>query len=118
MTFSRLHDRMAFDGQIVAAGNAAAGAYWRSQAWSSYHLTDGFIPIPIARTLSTPAQRRRLLGTELWSERDNGFLIPAWAAEQQTRDEIEMRRYEWRDRQERSRSRSKSTLFAVKDVAE
>lgn len=65
--------RQAFDRKVIRAGNAAYGAYVRCGCWSADHLTEGFIPIEIARKIATVAQIRKLLGAGLLSELDGGY---------------------------------------------
>ena len=44
MSWARFDDQMAFNAKIIAAGNAAVGAWARMICWSCAHLTDGRVP--------------------------------------------------------------------------
>lgn len=51
MTWFKLDDKSAFHRKVLAAGNAAYGAWCRAGAWSSDQGTDGRIPVDVQRLI-------------------------------------------------------------------
>ena len=104
MVWFRVDDVLPFHERVLDAGNAARGLWVRAGAWSSGHLSDGFVPRTIARQIGTPNEIRRLVLTGLWVEADGGYQFHAWAEDgtgakrQPTRAEIESSRKAERER--------------------
>lgn len=76
MTWFRVDDKSAFHAKVVAAGNAAWGAFCRAGAWSSDHGTDGSIPMPTAKLIE-PSRKvwDRLVDVGLCERAADGFVL-------------------------------------------
>lgn len=60
MAWGRMDDGMADHPKIVAAGNAAVGAWTRLTSWSNRYATDGLLPAAIVRQYASRAELSRL----------------------------------------------------------
>lgn len=52
MTWVRFDDASAFNAKVMAAGNEAVGAWFRATCWCSQQLTDGRLPLHVARGIA------------------------------------------------------------------
>ncbi len=77
MAWFRLEGRGAFHRKVVAAGNAAYGAWCRAGQWSAYHLTDGAIPRAVALTIASARIWDRLVEVRLCEVTPDGWRIRA-----------------------------------------
>lgn len=104
-----MDDDLAMHAKVIEAGNAAMGLWVRAGAWCAQHLTDGWIPQSVVRTMGSNAQSARLVGCGLWSKeyRDGtlGYLFHEWELRQPTRREVEQARNDGAARQQRYRDR-------------
>ena len=80
MTWFKVCDTFAFHHKSIQAGNAALGLWVRAGSWCGQHLTDGYIPAEVVRTLGTQAQAGRLVKSGLWLETDGGYQFHDWGA--------------------------------------
>jgi hypothetical protein len=76
MTWFKIDDNFFMHPKVIAAGNAAVGLFVRAGAWSSNHLTDGFIPEPVANMLGTDKDATNLIVAGLWVAVEGGYRIP------------------------------------------
>ena len=88
MPWFKVDDTLAFHGKTVAAGNAAMGLWVRAGAWSMQTLSDGFIPLHIARQLGTRGEAQRLVDCDLWSAKDDGYVFHEWDQRQPSRAKV------------------------------
>jgi hypothetical protein len=88
MPWFKVDDTLAFHAKIVAAGNAAVGLWTRAGAWSMQQLTDGYVPLHIARSLGTNAEAKRLVDVGLWIKKDDGYHFHEWEQRQPTRAKV------------------------------
>lgn len=104
--------------KVVEAGNAAIGLWLRCGTYSAQHLTDGFIPLAIAKHLGSAGLARRLVAVGLWITVDEpcGYLMHDWADYQPTRATWLARRESsaerqriWREKQQANGSRNAVT---------
>jgi hypothetical protein len=102
----KVDDNLAFHPKAIMAGNAALGLWVRAGSWGAQQLTDGYIPLDMARSLGTPSQTGRLVTSGLWIPRDNGYEFHQWAERQPLRKDVEAKRAanaerlrKWRDAQ-------------------
>jgi hypothetical protein len=90
MPWAKLDDALTFHAKIIDAGNAATGVWARGLAWSSQHLTDGFIPTKIARVIA--GESRGALGaltrSRLWVDRPGGYQINDYLEYNPSRAEV------------------------------
>lgn len=95
--------------EIDAVGTAAAGLYSRCGSYIAEALTDGFIPSARARMYGTPEWIARLVEVGLWTVEENGFRDTRYFPLNATKAEIERRRQQAAERQQRFRDRRGST---------
>lgn len=107
MTWFKVDDNLFFHSKVLAAGNPAMGLWVRAGSWSGCHLTDGFVPDAIARSLGTPAEAERLVRANLWTEVPGGYWFHEWHEYQPTRAEKEAERAETRRRVAEHRARKR-----------
>lgn len=108
MPWFKVDDTFAYHAKATAAGNAALGLWVRAGAWSMQHLTDGFIPNHVAKNLGSPSEIRRLIGAELWVQKDEGYVFHEWSQRQPSRVQLESDREAARGRQRRARDAAAS----------
>lgn len=78
MSYLWVDDKAHSDPRVLAAGNGAWGLLIRCGDWSCDLLTDGHIPLAIARNYGTAMEAKRLVDTGLWQRVDDGFVIPGF----------------------------------------
>jgi hypothetical protein len=66
MTWSRIDDAFTWHPKVLAAGNAAVGCWVRCLAHCSGNKSDGFVAMPVARAIGSPADLRALTDAGLW----------------------------------------------------
>lgn len=110
MTWFKVDDTFAFHQKCVAAGNSAIGLWVRAGSWCASQLNDGFVPDHMIVTLGTKGQANRLVDVGLWVREDGGYRFHQWNEDgrQPTREEVEAKRQEWRDKKRKQR-RDKDT---------
>ncbi len=104
MSWFKVDDTFAFHAKTVAAGNAAVGLWVRAGAWASQQLTDGYVPDHIATALGRPAEAARLVDVGLWTREDEGYRFWQWAERNPSREQVEGKRQDARDRMRRART--------------
>lgn len=92
MPWFQVDDQLSFHPKAVAAGNAALGLWVRAGSWCALHMTGGFIPRDIARSMGSPAQIKKLLDVVLWTDEEDGYQFHQWGDRQLSKEEIEERR--------------------------
>ncbi|SNR44538.1 hypothetical protein SAMN06265360_10658 [Haloechinothrix alba] len=108
MTWFKVDDGLALHHKTVRAGNAAMGLWVRAGSYASQHLTDGWVPDEIVRTLGTRAQARRLVAAGLWLEDEGGYWFHEWHENGQPTREGELaRRSNGAARQQKHREKSR-----------
>lgn len=108
MPWFRVDDTFAHHAKVMAAGNAACGLWVRAGAWSMQQLSDGFVPLHVARQLGTRGEAARLCEVGLWLEKDDGYLFHEWTGRQPSRVQVEADREAARERQRRAREAARS----------
>ncbi|MBZ2197259.1 hypothetical protein [Occultella gossypii] len=106
MTWFKVDDTLAFHAKVISAGNAAMGLWVRAGSWSAQQLTDGHVPAHMIPALGNRAQANALVRTGLWVDDDeDGYRFHQWAEEgrQPSREEVETKRREWREKKQRQR---------------
>ena len=99
MSWTRIDDGFALNRKVIAAGNAAVGAWVRMLSHCSAQLTDGAIDARSARFYATRSEIDRLVSVGLLERTDDGFQIPDFL--------------EFNPRAESIRSRRKATAERV-----
>jgi hypothetical protein len=108
MTWFKVDDTFAFHEKCVAAGNPAVGLWVRAGSWCAAQLNDGFVPDHMIGTLGTKGQAARLVAVNLWRREDGGYRFHQWNEDgrQPTREEVESKRQEWREKKRGQRRNS------------
>lgn len=75
MSWFKLDDKSTFHRKVVAAGNAAWGAFCRLGTHSSDQGTDGVVSSEVARLIATDEELGRLLAVGLLEERPGGYAM-------------------------------------------
>lgn len=107
-------------GVLDARGGANAIVLWiRAGSWSAKHLTEGFIPDHILRSLGgKPAQAELLcrhfppFKSGLWERVDGGYQFHDWLTYQPTKQDVTAQRERNREKQARYRDRKKAEKSA------
>jgi hypothetical protein len=89
MPWFKVDDTLAFHAKVMAAGNGAIGLWTRAGAWSMQQLTDGFVPLHVARQLGSSREAKRLCDAGLWVEKDDGYLFHEWDQRQPSRAQVQ-----------------------------
>lgn len=88
----QVDDQLSFHPKAVRAGNGAMGLWVRAGSWCAQHLTGGFIPRDIARSMGTAAQINKLVEVVLWTEDSDGYQFHQWSDRQISKEELQDRR--------------------------
>jgi hypothetical protein len=89
MPWFKVDDTLAFHAKVMAAGNGSIGLWTRAGAWSMQQLTDGFVPLHVARQLGSKREADRLCDAGLWVEKEGeGYLFHEWDQRQPSRAKI------------------------------
>ena len=116
MPWLRIDDRTADDPSILAAGDAAVGAWVRLGAWVARHCTDGAIPVAAARMIAGDPIMARLVKVGLLIKDADGFKLAGDLAHVRSREDVEADRAASRDRVTSWRARRKAARDADKAV--
>jgi hypothetical protein len=99
----KLSNNFVNDPKIVAAGEAAGWLYVAGLCYSGTHLTDGVIPKKTVNLLVDKngiARANRLVEVGLWEVLDKDtYLVHNYSVHQNTSEDIDEKREEWRKRQ-------------------
>jgi hypothetical protein len=113
MPWFKVDDDINSNYKMIGLSSAALALWLRTGAWAAKEMTDGFVPTHVIHHLCPPADLDavgELIERNLWElhpDRD-GIQFHDWAVYQPTREDVEERRRQWRERQDRSRSRRDS----------
>lgn len=89
MPWFRLDDQAAFHAKLVAAGNAAVGAWARMGMWSSGQLTNGVVPEAIANVIASKEEIDRCLAVRLLERVDGtSFQVHDFLDYNPSRDDV------------------------------
>src|SRR5690606_6251748 len=87
-------------------------------SWASAHLTDGVVPKRMLASLGGQSKdARSLVESGLWLAEEDGWQFHDWEAQNPTREDVEGKREEWRNRQRLARER-KAKAAAREDTSE
>lgn len=92
MPWFRVDDNLAFHPKAILATNPALGLWVRAGSYAAHQLTDGFVPLDIARSLGTKAQADKLITAGLWLPCGQGYEFHQWNERQPTRKDVEEKR--------------------------
>jgi hypothetical protein len=92
MAWFKVDDNLTFHPKAVMAGNAALGMWVRAGSWAAQQLTDGYVPLDMARSLGTTRQARSLTDSGLWIPCGNGYEFHQWTERQPLRKDVEAKR--------------------------
>ena len=106
MGWVRLDDNFADHPKVIALGDTAFRLYIEGLCYSNRQLTDGFIPNAVYTKLSGNDDAQFLIEAGLWEDTEGGFLIRSYTEYQPTREKVEKKRDEARERLKRYRERN------------
>lgn len=105
MPWFKVDDNFCFHPKTILSGNAAIGLWVRAGSWSMQNLTDGWIPVEVARKLGSRASASRLVDAGLWELKPDGYHFHEWEIRQPSRIQVVAGREAERNRKSRSRRR-------------
>ena len=106
MTWIKLEDSFTSNPKIAMLPDSAFRLYVTSLCYAGKHLTDGFIPAPLRRSLGTEMASkatRKLLEKGLWIKVEGGYEINDYLKYQTSKEQAEMDKENNRLRVERAR---------------
>ena len=111
MPWFKVDDQLYGHKKSMRAGNEAMGLWLLAGSWCAAHLSDGFVPSYVLRTLATDSDAdelaKRLEQAGFWEaglcDGDEGWWFNDWSDYNPTADEVQAKRAASRERQERSR---------------
>lgn len=107
MGWVRLDDNFADHPKIIGLSDSAFRLYIHTLCYANRQLTDGFIPTPVYERMSAYHERAwaELQQAGLWELTEGGFQIRSYEEYQPTRDSVEAKRQQNRERLARFRER-------------
>jgi len=106
MGWVRLDDNFADHPKVIALSDTAFRLYIEGLCYSNRQLTDGFIPNAVYTKLSKNDDAQFLIEAGLWEDTEGGFLIRSYTEYQPTREKVEKKREEAKERLRRYRERN------------
>ena len=104
MAWFKLDDHFGNHPKVNKAGNAATGLWVRCATYSAQYLTDGHIPVEVARLYGTRNEIKALLDVGLWEMNgDGGYVMPDYLDFNPSRQQVETEREQARQRMDRRR---------------
>lgn len=91
--------------EVVRAGTAAVGLYTRCGSWIARNLTDGFVPLEVARMYGTAEWIARLVDAGLWTIEEQGYRDQRYFPMNPTAEKVRKRRTDAAERQRKLRER-------------
>lgn len=91
--------------EVVRAGTAAVGLYVRCGSWIARNLTDGFIPLEVARMYGTAEWITRLVDAGLWTIEESGYRDMRYFPMNPPAEKVRKRRADAAERQRKLRER-------------
>lgn len=93
MSWGKIDDKLHSHWKPRRAGHAALGLWVMALSWCCDHLTDGFFPKEMLRTLDgTPTLARKLVQAGMWHETEGGWIFHDWQEYQPSRSSVMERR--------------------------
>ncbi|MFI0469272.1 hypothetical protein ACH347_34800 [Saccharopolyspora sp. 5N102] len=111
MTWFKVDDTLHSHTKAMRAGDAAMGLWVLAGSWASNQLTDGWVPAYAARRLSSNADElaATLVRVGLWvpgeHEGEPGWWFHSWQEYQPSREDVETKRADARERMRKIRAR-------------
>lgn len=109
MTWFRIDDGFWSHPKTSTLSDSSVALWVRAGAYSCQHLTDGFIPKDSLKLLGKPASAKGLVAAGLWLEVAGGWRFHDWDEYQETSSAVKKRREDARERQRKSRKKSRVT---------
>lgn len=109
MGWVRLDDNFADHPKVIALSDSAFRIYINALCYSNRQLTDGFIPSPVYSIWASKEPNEEpadaLIDADLWEVVEGGYLIRSYEEYQPTREKVETKRAEARERLKRYRDK-------------
>ena len=114
MGWVRLDDNFADHPKVIALSDSSFRLYIEGLCYANRHLTDGFIPSAVYTKLSRNDDADFLIEAGLWEQVDKGYHIRSYDEYQPTREKIEGKRAEARERLKRYREKQGNAVETQK----
>lgn len=105
MGWVRLDDNFADHPKVIALSDTAFRLYIEALCYSNRQLTDGFIPMAVYLKASKNDDADYLIEAGLWEEVPNGYQIRSYNEYQPTREKVNEKREQARERLRRFREK-------------
>ena len=103
MPWFRVEDSFHGHPKVTDAGNAAVGLWVRCGTYSAQWLTDGFVPIKIAKGYGNRREVEQLLASRLWVPADGGYLMPDFLDYNPSAEQVKLDRKRAAEKKRRQR---------------
>lgn len=103
MGWVRLDDNFADHPKVIALSDTAFRLYIEALCYSNRQLTDGFIPMAVYLKLSKNDDADYLIEAGLWVDTENGYAIRSYTEYQPSREKVEEKREQAKERLRRYR---------------
>ena len=111
MTWFKVDDSFWSHPKSFTLSHQAVALWVRAGSYCGNHLTDGLVPRhALAILQGIEHEAAELVDAGLWLEHQDGWQFHDWADYQDTKDAVERRREQWRERQNRHRKSDTSLL--------
>jgi len=105
MGWVRIDDNFADHPKVIALSDSAFRTYITALCYSNRQLTDGFIPHAVYDRMGVKGDSVELVGADLWELHENGWQIRSYTEYQPTREKVNEKRDQARERLKRFRER-------------
>lgn len=105
MGWVRIDDNFADHPKVIALSDSAFRTYITALCYSNRQLTDGFIPHAVYDRMGVKGDSVELVGADLWELDENGWQIRSYTEYQPTREKVNEKRDQARERLRRFRER-------------
>jgi hypothetical protein len=109
VTWLRIDDQMHAHRKVIAAGNGPVGAWLRLATWSAAQLSDGHVPVAVARTMGTKRELAKLVEVTLLDETPDGYAVHDYLSYNPSREHVLREREKGRQRASASYERRNSS---------
>lgn len=119
MTWFKIDDGFWSHPKTMALSAEAVALWVRAGAYSCQHLTDGHILSRVTPLLDPSEDREEhaaeLVAAGLWDEDPEGYRFHDWDEYQESSEAVKKRRDQWKQRQQRARSKGDVTPHVTRD---
>lgn len=106
MVWFNVDDNLCFHPKALQAGNAAMGLWVRAGSWCQQALTDGAVPLVMARSIGSKGDIDSLVDAALWVPQGDGFVFHEFLHRNRSKEQVERDRAEAKERQRKAREKA------------